>query len=369
MFNEAGQPTHGVVCRGGGGKGGGGGGMSPWMQYEMMQAMKGNQTYTDPQSGMQFSSPEALNTNIQQEQSTSQQQKDTAAQQAADTATQNENTFQANRQQAYNDALANITQTFRGQGVDPSNYMSYINPALQQAQNSVPDLSTNIASYFPTSLGQTILNQATGDQRTQMTNALNQTFTPTYAQNMLPSSIMTQPISDILSKQYDPLSSQLTNALNRGTLNQAGYQAALDKMNQGRSAAQSQLQTLGQNILTGEQTGLSNIASGARDTASNMSLGQTFDPSQFAAQGSTQAAQDIGGFGGALQNAAGNITFSDIQDLLNAGGAVQGATNPTAGNPAQGTGAIGAPGAPTAGQAQQAQQDEAKRGLGSTGAF
>jgi hypothetical protein len=368
MFNEGGQPTRNVMFRGGGGKGGGGG-MSPWDQYLMQQQMQKSQSYTDPSSGMQFSTPDALNANIAQEQTAAQQKSDLAAQQATDTATQNENTFQGNRQSAYNTALQNVMQTFQGQGVDPNNYMGYITPALQQAQQSIPDLSANPSTYFPTSLGQTILNQATGDQRTQATNSLNQTFSPTYAQSMLPSSIMQQPISDMLSAQFDPLSSQLTNAMNRGTLTQTGYNAALAKMNQDKAAAQSQLQTLGQNILTGNQTSLGNIADTARTAASNLNLGQTFDPSQYAAQGSQMAAQDIQGFGGALQNAASNVQFGDIQDLLNAGGAVQGATNPTAANPAFSTGAIGGPGSPTGGQITQAGQEQANRGLGNTGAF
>jgi hypothetical protein len=369
MFTSSGQIDH-LTFSGmrGGGKGGGGGG-SNYLDYLMMQQQMQNQKFTDPTTGMQFGSVDALNAEIAQRQQTAQQQSDLATQQATDTATQNENTFQANKTKAYNDAMANVVQTFKGQGVDPNSYMNYINPALQQAQDTIPDLAPDLSGFFPSSLGQTILNQATGDQRTQQTNALNQIFTPTYAQNMLPNSIMTQPISDILSKQFDPLSSQLTNAMNRGTLTQTGYNAALAKMNQDRSAAQSQLQTLGQNILTGDQTSLGNIASGARSTAANTSLGQTFDPSQFAAQGSQQAAQDVQGFGGALQNAASNVQFSDIQSLLNAGGDVQGAQNPTAANPALGTGAIGTPGAPTAGQALQTEQDQSKRGLGSTGAF
>lgn len=360
MFNEAGQPLRNVLYRGGG-KGGGGGSSAPYVPP----------SYTDPQTGMTFSSPDALNAEIAQRQQQAQQAQNTATQQAADTATQNENTFQANKQAAYNTALQQVMQSFQGAGVDPNQYMGYITPALQQASQTIPDLASNPANYFPTSLGQTILNQATGDARTQATNAVNQIFTPTYAQSMLPSSIMTQPISDILSSQFDPLSTQLTNAMNRGTLTQAGYNAALAKMNQDKAAAQSQLQTLGQNILTGDQTSLGNIASGARSDAAARNLGQAFDPSTYAAQGSQMAAQDIQGFGGALQSAAGNTQFADIQDLLNAGGSVQGATNPTAANPtvpAVGTGAVGAGGGNAAALVDPT-QDKQSRGLGSTGAF
>jgi hypothetical protein len=370
MFNEAGQIDHLTFA---GVRGGGKGGSSDSaMESYLLSQMNNNSTstsYTDPSTGMQYSSQDALNAAIAQNKLTAANSAAVTTQQATDTATQNENTFQSNRQQAYSDALNSVMNTFQGQGVNPANYMGYITPQLQSAYNSIPDLSSNVSSYFPSSLGQTILNSALGDQRTQATNAINQTFTPTYAQNMLPSSMMSQPISDMLSSQFDPLSAQLTNALNRGTLNQAGYNAALAKMNQDKATAQSQLNTLGQNILTGYQTGLTGIGDTARTAAANTSLGQSFDPSQYASQAGTQASQDIQGFSGALQNAASNVQYGDITDLLNAGGVVQGANNPTAANPTAGTGAIGTGGSPTAGQITQAGQDQANRGLGNTGAF
>lgn len=361
MFNEAGQFMHNVLYRKG--KGGGGAPAPP-------------QTFTDPATGMTFTDPNALNAEIQQNQA---QAAATAAQNTANqqaTAAQNEATFQTNRQQAYNDALQSVMQTFQGQGVNPANYMGYITPALQQASNSVPDLASNISSYFPTSLGQTILNQATGDQRTQLGNTLNSFFTPTFANTLLPDSTIDPAVNTILNNQFDPLTAQLTNAMNRGTLNQVGFNAASAKEAQDRAAAQSQLRSLGQNILSTDRTSLGNIASGARSDIANMTLGQNIDPNQYFSQANQQAASDVSGFPGALTSAAGNVTFADIQDLLNAGGSVQGATNPTASNPLGavggpgGTGAIGSGGG-TAGAVVQdptaVQQNN--RGLGSTGAF
>lgn len=362
MFNEAGQPLHTVLYR----KGKGGGGAAA--------PAPPPPTYTDPQTGMTFTDPNALNAEIAQNQTTAANNAAAAQAAAQAQATANENTFQGNRQQAYNDALQSVMQTFQGQGVDPTNYMGYITPQLQSAYNSIPDLAANPSSYFPTSLGQQIMNEATGDRRTNLMNTLNATFTPTYSSSMIPTNTMDQSVQSILSNQFDPLAAQLTNAMNRGTLNPIGYQAALDKMNQDKASAQSQLQTLGQNIITGDRSDLDTLAGNARSDIANMTLGQNIDPSQYFTQGAQKAASDISGFPGALQSASGNVTFADITDLLNAGGSVQGATNPTAANPmaggAQGTGAIGGGGGvPGTGQIPGDINPAPSRGLGSTGAF
>jgi hypothetical protein len=375
MFSEAGQPTRNVLFRGGGK---GGGGMSPWQQYQMqqlaMQQAQQNQSFTDPVTGQVFqntpgdptSGAQALNAEIQQRQAND--AATAAANQAAamQAAQQAESTFQTNKTQAYNDAMTQAMNAFRGQGVDPANYMGqYITPTLQQQFNQIPDQSPNIGSYFPASLGQSIVNQATADKRQQAMNTLGQTFTPGYSTSMIPDSTQDQYVEQILGNQFNPLQAQLTNAQKRGTLTDTGFTAATDLMNQKESAARSQLQSLGANILSTDRGQLDTIAGNARTDASNMALGQSFDPSQYFSQASSTAARDIGGFGGALQNAVGGTQFADIQDLLNAGGAVQGATNPTATNPV-GSGTIGAGGGMGIGMDQATQQ---KRGLGSTGAF
>lgn len=337
----------------GGGKGGG------------SAAMPTAQTYSDPTTGKSYSSPTDLNAAIDQ------RNKDAADKAASDKAAADlkaqtdESNFQTRRTGAYNDAMTNIMNTFKGAGVDPANYMDqYINPALTNAKNSVPDLSTDMSGYFPGNLGSTILNQATSDRRTNLLNQLNQTFTPSYAMNAIPESTLDAPINSILSQQFDPLSQQLTNAQKRGTLTDAGYQAALNKMNQNRTSATSTLRNLGETILNKDRSGLDTLANSARSDISGSALGQAIDPASYGAQASSKAQGYLSDFPGALQAAAGDVSFSNIQDLLNAGGSVQGANNPTASNP-MGTGAVGGVGT----NAMGANDDLTKRGLGTTGAF
>jgi hypothetical protein len=138
----------------------------------------------------------------------------------------------------------------------------------------------------------------------------------------------------------------------------------MNALNQKQSAAQSTLQNLGNTILGKDRSDINDLISGAKTDVSNLSLGGQFDPTSYSTRANTLGATDISGFEGALRNAAGNTQFADIQDLINAGGAVQGAQQGPATLP------IGGPGAGAVDpSAVQQQQQTAKRGLGNTGAF
>jgi hypothetical protein len=232
----------------------------------------------------------------------------------------------------------------------------------------VQDLDPNPTAAFADNLGDTIVNNVLSGRRTQATNALNQTFSPNYSQTMLPDSTTGNYASSLVNEQFDPLMSQLGNAQKRGTLTGTGYNAALDALNQKKAGALSTVQSLGQNILAGDRSKLDDYISGARTGVNSMGLADSFDPSTYASTAQGKVQSDLSGFGGALRNAVGDTQFATLGDLINAGGAVQGAQNPNATNPGgmptgAGGGALSSAYVPPDVLAQQ------KRGLGSTGAF
>jgi hypothetical protein len=379
MFTSGGQPELCIVCRGGG-KGGGG-------SYQAAQPLPPT-VVTDPVNGMSFtdtrvygdlnnpgtatsgaSAEDQLNAEIAQRQANEKATSDAATAQAQATAAQNESTFQTNRQNAYDTAMQQAIRAFTLQGADPNQYMaSDIVPALQRQFQSVQDLDPNPTAAFPTNLGDTIVNQVLGGKRTQATNALNSIFTPTYADTQLPDTMTQDYVNSIVNQQFDPLSQQLINAQKRGTLSDPGYQAALNALNQKKSAATSQVNTLGQGILSTDRNALNDYISGAKSDASNLALAGNFDPNVYAGTAAGKVASDVSGFGGALQNAVGDTQFANLSDLINAGGAVQGSQNPNAANPG------GTPTSAGAGNLSPAymtddQLAQQKRGLGNTGAF
>lgn len=375
MFTAGGQIDRHVVLRGGGGKGGGGG--------STQQAPVGPQSYVDPVSGMVFTDPttnygsdgsvttsnpltgaQQLNQEITQRQAGEKATSDANKAAADATAAQTEQTFQDTKNSAYQNAVNAIGRQFQLQGVDPSQYWaSDIKPALDTQMNTIQDLAPNPASAFSPTMGTDILNNLTSGARTAATSTLNSRFDPNYANSLIPDSTLDPAVSSIVSSQFDPLSSQLVNAQKRGTLTDTGYNAALAALNQKRTAATSQVSDLGRTILGTDRSGINDLITGAKNTAAGLSLGQTFDPSSYDTQAKTLAGSDLSNFGGALTNAVGGTQYASLSDLLNAGGSVQGANNPSAINP---TGTMAA----TSPFAQDPNVlANQKRGLGNQGAF
>ena len=326
-----------------------------------MQMPGGGYAFIPQDQGSQGkSAQDQLNEEIAQRQAGEQATSDAAkAQTAADAATK-ESTFQTTRQGAYDTALQGIMRQFQLQGVDPNQYMeSDIKPALQRQFQSIQDLDPNPTAAFSPDLGSTIMNNITSGRRTQATNQLNSIFTPTYAQNMLPDATTGNYVSSLVNEQFDPLMQGLTNASKRGTLTGAGYQAALDALNQKKAAATSTVQNLGMDILGKDRSQLNDYISGARSDVNNLNLSTQFDPSTYQGGAASKAQGFLSDFGGALRSAVGDTKYASLSDLINAGGAVQGAQNPNAANPLATAGGVVPP----------PDDSNTKRGLGSTGAF
>lgn len=367
LYNPGGHPDH-LTFAGlrGGGKGGGGGGGSQktlWDETSVVDPVTGEVYTSSPWSMYQGgkSAAEQLNERIrgrksEQEAASAQAKQDAAAKAATD-----ETTFQGKRQSAYDTALQDTIRAFQNQGVDPNAYKStYIDPALNRINAGIQDLDPNPMGAFPTSLGDTILNQATNDRRTQLKNQYDAVFNPNYSSTVLPDTITSGYIDQILGEQFDPLSQQLTNAQKRNTLTDTGYNAAVGRLEQKKAAARDTVSNLGANILSGYRSSLDDLIGRGRSDIAGLGLSGQFDPNAYTTKATGLVNTDLSNFGGALRNAVGNSEFATLSDLINAGGAVQGATNPTAANPRGGGGAALTPDEELASK---------KRGLGNTGAF
>lgn len=376
MFTSGGQPELCFVLRGGGKGGGGAAAAPPPLSPTVL---------TDPVSGKAFidnpqydangklipgtSAQDQLNAEITQRQADEQAKSDAATAQTTATANQAQQDFYNNRLAAGQTAKDQIFRAFQLQGVDPMQYdASDIEPALARSWNSIQNLDPNPTAAYPTNLGDTIVNQVTAGKRTQAGNALNSLFAPTYADTALPDTMTGDYVSNIVNQQFDPLSQQLVNAQKRGTLNDPGYAAAVAALNAKKAAATSQVQTLGQGILSTDRNALNDYISGAKTSANSLSLADQFDPNTYATGAQGKVASDVSGFGGALQTAVGDTQFANLSDLINAGGAVQGSQNPNAANP---NGVPTAAGGGNLSPSFVAQDELAKqtRGLGNTGAF
>ena len=267
--------------------------------------------------------------------------------------------FNTSKSTAYNDAMASIVKQFQNQGVDPTQYMeSDIKPLLDRTQNTIKDLDPNPGAAYGADLGTNIINSITGSKRTAYGDQLNKIFAPSYAQTNIGDNLTSQYADTLLNEQFDPLRAQLTNAQKRGTLTDVGYNAALSTLGQKLSTGRSTIGDLGTTIIGKDRGDVNDYIGNARKDANAATLSTAFDPNTYATGAQNLVNSDVANFGGALRNAVGGTKFADISELINAGGAVQGATNPSAANPNVGLGAT-----------ILADDPNLKRGLGNTGAF
>lgn len=361
---------------GGGGKGGG-------------NTAPVQKTYTDPVNGMSFTDDDLnwngintqgtpyrtgaqkLNEEITSRKAGELNDTNTAKAAADKKTADDEAAFQTRAGTAKQSATDSINDYFSKRGLDPTKYTDDINRTVSNASQHVADLDPDPAGKYAATMGSDLYNSIQSGKQTQNLSAYNAKFAPDYSQKLIGDDLVGSSVSSIVNSQLDPLNSQLENAHKRGTLNDVGYQAALKALGDSRTSATSTVTGLANNVLSKDRGDLDAYIGGGRSFAGTVPLGSDFDPATYEAGAQTRAKQFKDSFGGDLTNAVGTSKFSDLTSLLNAGGAVQGATDPTATNP---MGALGPDGKPIGGDlspayiASQALANE-KRGLGSTGAY
>jgi len=378
MFTAGGQLdllTFGGM-RGGGGKGGGGGQSAPPQGRTYVDPVDGTVFVESPYEAMlgggvnpdgtpRMTAAEQYNAHLRERKAgeTAASAAKTAEADAAKTTAAN--TFTADKGTAYNNALANVRRTFELQGLNPDTYMtSDIAPKLSSINTGITDAS-GLKGAYSDNLGSDIINQLTTGNRTKATGAYDTMFGPNYTNTLVGDTGIDTNVNTILDEQFNPLQTQLKNAFDRNTLDQRGYDAALASLGQKRTAAQGTVRDLGQTILNEDRGYINDIVGKGRSDISNLSLNQTFDPTTYDKQARDRAASEAGSFGGELRAKVGGSKFADISELLNAGGAAQGATNPTAANTTPLGG--GLPKSPF--YVDPTEEQNKGRGLGNTGAF
>jgi hypothetical protein len=365
MFTPGGQIDHLTFA---GLRGGKGGGSDNTALLEYMMQNQGNTatTYTDPVDSTVYTTPSDLNAHIAAREAASTAASDTAATTAAQTAADKEAAFQASKSAATQAAINSAMAEFRRQGVDPNAYLaSDITPTVNQYASTIQDLDPNPASAFSSTLGSDIVNSVLSGKRQSNVDLLNQTFTPNYSTNALTYDATQPYVNTIINQQFDPLAAGLKNASLRGTLNDQGYQGALSALAAKKAAATSTVNALAQGVINTDRSTLDDYLSGARTGIGNLSLAASnaFDPTMYTDQAKNLVSSDLSNLGGDITSKVGDTQFANLSDLMNAGGAYQGATNP------QATGQQGMSDAGTSPTVISQQQQAQRRGLGTQGTF
>lgn len=289
--------------------------------------------YTDPVTGRTYGTTQELNDAISAREEADRAR---AAQEEAERLAEEQrqrDLFNTNVTNAQTRARTNVSDFITARGLNPSDYERQIADMIAASTAAIPDLASNPGSYFSPNAGESILSDARAARSSSALGELDRLFSPTYANTALPDTIAPDVISAILGERFDPLGSQLTNAYNRGMLNPTGYEAAQNRLTTERTNATSTLQSLADQILSNDRGGINDYINQARANANNLSLySPAFDASVYGTGASDLANRYRSTFGADLRSSLGDTQFTDLTTLLNAGGAVQGATSTTRNN-------------------------------------
>jgi len=227
-------------------------------------------------------------------------------------------------------ATGSVGDYFSQQGVDPTPYEGSIATQLNNILSGISPTDENPGASF-TGAGAQIYNQLQSAGQAKALGQVNQQFAPNFEMTRLPSTMATPYEQGLEAEQYSAADKIIKNMLDRGVLTQAGYNSASQDLQNQVAGVNAKLNELGTGLLAGEQSKLRDIAGTARTTASNLKLGDQFDPGTYTSQADQSFNDFIKNFGDNLRAQVPGSLFNTA-GLAAIGGAGQGAGN-TAYNP------------------------------------
>lgn len=277
-----------------------------------------------------------------------------------------ETMFQQQLNAGHDDALSQVLAKLTGAGLDTTNTSQYYNAAKGAVDNraqATPDKYADPLSFInPDQIAQTIMSPVKASTIKGYTGALSNAFGDNYADSVFSPNTGSDVISNLLAQQGGLTKTSLDNAHSRGTLDDTGYNAALQEYNNEQTAARGRFKTIGDSVVSGYKDDLNQQVGNAMTKASGWDFGQNFDPNQYINSIKTKASGYQSSVNDDITNALMGQNAFDTNKILGAGGIAQGAINPAT----NGSGAVLGTGAPNP---TDVVAPNNKRGLGTQGAF
>jgi hypothetical protein len=247
---------------------------------------------------------------------------------------------QANRQQARQDALdkqnatklANLRTAARGaggseanayfqsQGLDPSSYEGQIQQKLNDIAAGISDTDPNPSSYYK-DVGQQVYDAATSAGRATAQTGLDRVFPTNFDYTRIPTTAADPTVNAIEAEQRQTAENYLNNLKARGVITDAGYSAGEKNLDTQSAGVLARLQEIGSGALATGRQSLDDIRNQAYNAASNLKLGQSFDPSSYSSQLDTAYNNFINNLGTTIRGKVGTANLFDTSGL----GAIAGA--------------------------------------------
>lgn len=254
---------------------------------------------------------------------------------------------------SYTGALDAGKQSISSRGLEESEFLPLILSKLQSIKGSVPKLDASPGTYFE-GAGDAALNQERDRRRSSFGSQFDKFANFGFDRNMIQDTLDDDTINAIIAEDEDRAINEANRARDRGSLNETGYKAATDSLGRQKFSINSRLQDLGAGVLEEGRNTLRNDASQGRQAAANYELGSTFNPLSYNDMINNDFTTFRNALAGRIRGKVGTAPLFDTSQLLNIGGAAQGAQNTKTIGDLITTGA---------------NNDDEERGLGTTGAF
>ena len=224
-----------------------------------------------------------------------------------------------------------VRNYFSTMGVDPEKYGGSIDSQLNNILSGISPTDENPGSYF-SNAGQQVYDTLQTGERTKYGNDLNSMFAPEWEMRRVNMNLDDPYLAGVEGEQYADADSIIKNMVDRGVLTSGGYAAAQKDLENQRAGVRSRLNEIGTGLLTKEQQNLRDISNRAKQSASTIQLGGSFDPYAYQGEADTDFNNFIAGLGDSIRAQVPGKLFNTA-GLAAIGGAGQGVGN-TAFNPA-----------------------------------
>src|SRR3954466_4450885 len=222
-------------------------------------------------------------------------------------------------------AGGDVRNYFSSMGVDPEKYGGSIDSQLNSILSGISPTDENPGAAFQ-GAGQSIWDTLQTGERTKYGNQLNQMFAPEWEMRRVGMTLDDPYLSGVEGEQYADADKIIKNMLDRGVLTSGGYTSAQKDLEGQRAGVRARLNEIGTGLLTKEQQDLRDISNRARQSASTMQLGSSFDPYGYQTEADTDFNDFIGTLGDQIRSQVPGQLFNTA-GLAAIGGAGQGLGN------------------------------------------
>lgn len=241
------------------------------------------------------------------------------------------------RTNSFNTGVENIRargkDILSDRGLSYDDYGNVIEQAIAQANQKVQPTDLDPGKYFTDDIIYNALGRERDDRRTQFTNAVSNKYAPGFENNYFGNTSDDPFIEQVLGNQRADATGFLDRAKARGQLNDTGFAAAMRRLGEMDTTARSTANKLGEAVLQGNRTSLTDIVGNAKSAAGQYELGQTFDPSTYDTRFNEQLGTLQGRLAGDIYSALDGQKFYDFGNLIARAGQAQGTTNPAVETP------------------------------------